>query len=242
VQAFFTTRQGGNSKGPFAAFNLGLHVGDVEADVLANRSLLRKALVTATARDDLRIQWLQQVHGTDVCNIGSARIETAPKADALYTRESGIACCVMTADCLPLLLCSADGSEIAVAHAGWRGLQAGVIENTLAQFKVQAAQVSVWLGPAIGPCHFEVGPEVKAAFLAAAPSQSQSVTSACFRPAAGPDKWMADLYALARIRLQQAGVQQIAGNTRCTVCHADMLYSHRRSQPTGRFATLIVKS
>jgi YfiH family protein len=240
VHAFFTTRHGGASKGPYAAFNLGLHVGDIESDVLANRFLLTRALAGATGRIDVCIQWLQQVHGTDVCSVGP--VEVPPRADAFYTTESGLAGCVMTADCLPVLLCSADGREIAVAHAGWRGLQAGVIENTLGRFAAEPARISAWLGPAIGPCHFEVGPEVREAFLSVAPDHGQAATNACFLPAHNPGKWMADLFGLARLRLGQAGVLHIAGNPNCTVCHADTLYSHRHSQPTGRFATLILKT
>jgi YfiH family protein len=203
---------------------------------------LLAALQQQTQCPHLSIQWLEQVHGTDVISINREVIDPPPRVDALHTHESGIACCVMTADCLPVLLCSRDGREIAVAHAGWRGLLAGVIENTMARFEAPSRQIIAWLGPAIGPCHFEVGPEVREAFLAATPLRHQGATAGCFQPAMPPGKWMADLYSLARIRLHQAGVTQIAGNNHCTVCHADQLYSHRHSQPTGRFATLILKT
>jgi YfiH family protein len=242
VHAFFTSRHGGTSRGPYTAFNLGLHVGDVEADVLVNRQMLIQALAGATGSDDVRIQWLQQVHGKDVYSACAEPDKAPPCADAFYTTEYGIAGCVMTADCLPVMLCAADGREIAVAHAGWRGLQAGVIENTLARFAAEPARISAWLGPAIGPCHFEVGPEVRQAYLSVAAGHSQAATTDCFQAAINPDKWMADLYGLARIRLQEAGVLHIAGSLNCTVCHADTFYSHRHSQPTGRFATLILKT
>ena len=159
------------------------------------------------------------------------------EADAIYTQQPGLACAVLTADCLPVLFCAGNGTEIAVAHAGWRGLLAGVLEATLAHFRHPS--VSAWLGPAIGPCHFQVGPEVRAAFIEAAHQDDRESTSPAFQSCAG-DRWMGDLYALARIRLGRAGITAIAGESQCTVCDPQRWYSYRRDGVTGRFATLIM--
>ena len=241
IHAFVTTRRGGKSKGAWASFNLGLHVDDCKEDVLDNREQLLQALRREAACTEIRIQWLEQIHGSDVCRIADKTLIPPPKADALHTSGKGIACCIMTADCLPVLFCSEDGLEIAVAHAGWRGLQAGVLENTVAAFAASPGQIRAWLGPAIGPCHFEVGPQVREVFLSAAATEGKAAVAACFVPSKQKGKWMADLYALARLRLRNMGVNHIEGSTNCTVCHPEIWYSHRYSQPTGRFATLIVK-
>lgn len=240
VFACVTTRLGGSSTAPWDSCNLGLHVGDDSAAVEANRKRLQAELEQRCSSTGLRLQWLQQVHGTRVLCVETATPVPPPEADAAYTRASGIACAVLTADCLPVLFCSADGKELAVAHAGWRGLVGGVLERTLASFQAPPQQILAWLGPAIAACHFEVGAEVRARFLEQAPTAAQAATDAAFRFAAD-GKYLADLYQLARLRLQAAGLTRISGQPRCTVCDARQWYSYRRDGVTGRFASLILR-
>ena len=225
VRACSTTRHGGVSAEPWHSLNLGAHVGDIESHVRENRQRL-----VVEAQLPSMPQWLNQVHGTDVVRLPSEVI--LPDADAAVTRESGVVCAVMTADCLPVLFCSKDGKEVAAAHAGWRGLCNGVLEKTLAQFHCPPADILVWLGPAIGPQAFEVGEEVRAAFMTFDPAAQQA-----FR--AVGDKYFADLWLLARQRLSAAGVNAISGVTRCTYTESDDFFSWRRDGVTGRMATLI---
>ncbi|MET0379093.1 MAG: laccase domain-containing protein, partial [Spongiibacteraceae bacterium] len=177
VAAFCTTRIGGVSEGVFDSFNIGDHVSDDPAAVAANREALIEACPGLSA-----VSWLQQVHGTAVA---AATVGRHPQADAQYTRTFGLGCAVMTADCLPVLLCNRDGSQVAAVHAGWRGLCAGVIEQTVAAF-APGQSLLAWLGPAIGPDQFEVGPEVRAAFLDEVGNigADREATAACFRPSA----------------------------------------------------------
>lgn len=240
LKAFVTTRRGGFSTGPWQAFNLGSHVDDDPAAVTANRALLEQQLADATGNHALDQQWINQVHGTAVHHARSQAFEP-PQADALYTTQSNLVCGILTADCLPVLLYSSDGEEIAVAHAGWRGLQKGILENTVGCFKAPVVQISAWLGPAIGPCHFEVGSEVRDAFLAAANAVTREATKTAFSFAGTEGKWLADLYQLARVRLRAAGLLQIDGEPACTFCDDATWYSYRREPVTGRFATMIVK-
>jgi YfiH family protein len=232
VRGCTTTRRGGVSRGPFASLNLAAHVGDDAAAVAANRGRLRKALGLIAEP-----VWLSQVHGCETVSLdgdafGARGCET-PVADAAVTRAPGQVCAVLTADCLPVLLCDRAGTCCAAVHAGWRGLQRGVIEAALARLGVPGADVLAWLGPAIGPERFEVGPEVRAAFVGQDPG-----ASGAFRAGAG-DRWLADLYALARRRLAAAGVRSISGGGLCTVSDAGRFYSYRRDGRTGRMATLI---
>lgn len=227
IRALTTTRQGGVSAAPFDSLNLGDHVDDCPAAVAQNRQRLLAANgLTAPP------QWLQQVHGTDV-------VEARPDgiirtADACWSDLPGQGCIVMTADCLPVCFTDRSGSRVATAHAGWRGLCEGVLENTLAVFD-DPAQVMVWLGPAIGLDAFEVGGEVREQFCARQPQ-----AEAAFRPVIGSaDKWLADIYLLARLRLQAAGVSSIHGGGFCTVSDAARFFSYRRAPRTGRMATLI---
>lgn len=246
VRCLVTTRRGGASEGPFSAFNLALHVGDAPVRVQANRARLQELI---GGRD---CQWIRQVHDTGVLvpeesaarrGRPSGSPQPPPEADALYTRRPGLACVVLTADCLPVAFCDRAGREIAVAHAGWRGLCAGVLENTLARFQAPRSEILAWLGPAIGPCHFEVGGEVREAFLAPAhnPAPAESIEAA-FQPGPVPGKWMANLYTLARARLEAAGVTGIFGGGRCTYCEDELFYSYRRNPLTGRFATVIYRN
>lgn len=223
VQACVTTRAGGVSQGPFASFNLGAHVGDDLADVEENRRRLGEAL-------GCRPAWLEQVHGTDVVEADPDRVL---RADAAWSETPGIAVTMMTADCLPALFCRRDGSRVAAAHAGWRGLAGGVLEAAAASLAVPPSEVLVWLGPAIGPASFEVGAEVRAAFVAQQPEAAQ-----CF-VARGGDKYLGDLYALARLRLAAQGVTAVYGGGLDTFTDQERFFSYRRAPRTGRFASLI---
>lgn len=221
VQALITLRSGASAADPYGLHNLAAHVGDNPQRVAANRAALLQATPGLNA-----VQWLNQIHGVDAVQAcGGSVVLTA---DAQFTSESGLACAVLTADCLPVLFCAEDGSQVAAAHAGWRGLAGGVLLNTLRAF-ADPAQVLVYLGPAIGPDVFEVGPEVREAFHWAPDS--------CFKPGRG-DRLLADIYALARHQLLAAGVMKIAGGEFCTVSD-ERFYSYRREAKTGRMASLI---
>ena len=236
VQACFTTREGGESLGVFAGFNLGAHVADDPAAVAANRHQLRELLHLSQEP-----VWLNQVHGTVVYPVDSAlAAQTAlpPTADAAVTRLTDVALTVMTADCLPVLFCDRAGTVVATAHAGWRGLCDGVLEQTVAAMGVAADQVLAWIGPAIGPSVFEVGSEVRARFLQQAPAAASAfVASTLSAPEA--DKWLADLFLLARQRLLSTGVVEIYGGDQCTYSDPVQFYSYRRDGQTGRMSGLI---
>jgi len=227
VRAAVTTRHGGVSLTPYASFNLGTHVGDDPAAVAANRARLR-ALLDLPADPD----WLCQVHGACAVALPTA---AGTCADAAYTQQPGVVCAVLTADCLPVLFCDRAGRRIAAAHAGWRGLVNGVLEATLTAAQLRPADTLAWLGPAIGPTAFEVGAEVRAAFLAQDP---QAATAFVPQPNQ-PGHWLADLYTLARQRLANYGVSAVYGGGRCTYHEAALFYSYRRERDTGRMASLI---
>ncbi len=235
ISALITTRSGGASTGPWAANNLALHVGDDPAAVSANRrALMSRAGLT------LEPQWLTQIHGVRVL---TARADgQVRRADGCHTRQPGLACAVLTADCLPLLLCDRDGRQVAAVHSGWRGLARGILRRALTRFAADPSRILVYLGPAISQTHFEVGPEVRGAFLRHALDERhrRSILDA-FVPAssARPDQQMADLYALARAELTSLGVTAIYGGDRCTYTEAEHFYSYRRDGNTGRFASLI---
>lgn len=227
VCALQSTRQGGVSPAPWASFNLGDHVGDDPARVAANRALLRGLLPGEPC-------WLQQVHGTFAVDVAKmAKTAQVPEADAAYARQAGQVCVVMTADCLPVLFCDRAGTVVAAAHAGWRGLLAGVLESTLHAMGVAPGELLAWLGPAIGPQAFEVGDEVRAAFVAHDPAAAAAFA------AHTPGKWLADIELLARQRLNQAGVTAIYGGGMCTVSDPERFFSYRRDGQTGRMAALI---
>lgn len=225
VHALQTTRCGGVSHGPWQGFNLGDHVGDEARHVEVNRALLSAVLPAAP-------RWLRQVHGIAVFDADSEN-PAGPEADAAVARRAGVVCAVMTADCLPVLLCDRAGAVVAAAHAGWRGLRAGVIEASIAAMQVAPADLSAWLGPAIGPAAFEVGAEVREAFVADDP------TAAVAFVAGTGGRWLADLYLLARQRLMRMGVADIYGGAACTVAEPERYFSYRRDGVTGRMATLI---
>jgi len=230
VRALSTTRHGGHSAAPYASFNLSDYVGDAPDAVARNRALLR-------AQADLPAapHWLRQVHGTSVLELDNSANETAvpSEADAAVTMARGVVCAVQTADCLPILLCDAAGTRVGVVHAGWRGLANGVVEAALVRLDTRAEQTLAWLGPAIGPDAFEVGDDVRDAFVRGTPDASR-----WFR-AHAPGKWRADLVQLARLRLQRAGITQIYGGGWCTFSDAQEFFSYRRDKVTGRMATLI---
>lgn len=237
VHAAVTTRTGGVSVSPWDSLNLGMHVGDNPAAVATNRQRLHNALqIIAPCGTP---QWLNQVHGVAVVEAApdaQQRAACVPDADAVMTTQAGLPCVVMTADCLPVFFCDRDGARVAVAHAGWRGLCDGVLEATLRTFPDPAA-VLVWLGPAIGPEKFEVGDEVRAAFLA----QDGAAVNA-FVPSPHPGRWLADIYRLARQRLARQGVTSVYGGGLCTVSDARRFFSYRRDGQTGRMASAIWRS
>ena len=230
MRALVTTRLGGVSSAPFASLNLGDHVGDAPEAVAANRRLLRRHLPSEPV-------WLQQVHGIKCIDAQLAATATptgvATEADAGFTRAPGVVCAVLTADCLPVLLCDEDGSAVAAAHAGWRGLASGVIESTVGAMGLPGERLMAWLGPAIGPDNFEVGGEVRAAFIAHDRRAAEAFV-------AKPDgKWLCNIYLLARQRLAGLNVRRIASADFCTVNDTEHFYSYRRDGVTGRMASLI---
>ncbi len=234
VHALSTTRRGGVSQPPYGdgdgaggGLNLGTHVGDQPDAVLRNRARLRAQLPTEPA-------WLTQVHGTRV--VDAATVSNAPQADASITDRPGLVCTIMTADCLPVLLTDAGGRVVGAAHAGWRGLAAGVLEKTVDAMRAAGAdRVLAWLGPCIGPRAFEVGEDVRAAFAHLGPA-----AAVAFRSIEGVSgKYHADLPALARLALAGTGVSDIAGGDLCTVSDPTQFYSFRRDRVTGRMASLI---
>ncbi|OWF74525.1 hypothetical protein B4903_20865 [Yersinia frederiksenii] len=226
VKACSTTRHGGISEFPYDSLNLGTHVGDIAATVITNR----QRLVEQGQLPQMPV-WLEQVHGTRVLHLDGSAISDV-QADAVYSRVAGQVCAVMTADCLPVLFCSLAGDEVAAAHAGWRGLCAGVLEQTMAQFNAAPSSIIAWLGPAIGPQQFEVGEEVKQAFI-----DIDTQAAAAFIPAG--TKYLADIYLLARQRLQAAGIHAIYGGDHCTVSEKQQFFSYRRDGITGRMASLV---
>ena len=220
--AFTTTRVAGRSAGPYASMNLALHVGDDADAVRANRRALRERhALPAEPR------WLRQVHGTTVATPGC---DVEPEADAAWTAARHDVLAVLTADCLPIVIVAGEGRELAVVHAGWKGLADGVIDAALATFRTRGG-TAAWLGPAIGPRAYEVGDDVRARFA------SGGLADGAFSPAAR-GKWHCDLYAIARTVLSRAGVAVVGGGDRCTFLEADRFYSYRRDGVTGRMATV----
>lgn len=233
VGALSTTRRGGISAAPYGdgagngggGLNLGLHVGDDAGRVMQNRALLQAQLPAAPV-------WLNQVHGSHV--VDAAAVAGVPDADASFTTRPGVVCAIMTADCLPVLFADAAGAVVGAAHAGWRGLAQGVLQNTVARMReVGAGDISAWLGPAIGPRAFEVGTEVRSAFVDADPAAAPAFV---VHPGG---KFFADIYQLARLALAGCGVRQVGGGDFCTVSDSARFYSYRRDRVTGRMATLI---
>jgi YfiH family protein len=237
VRALFTTRSGGvseNTGGAYASLNLGMHVNDNPDHVLANRRLLRQHLPNEP-------QWLEQVHGVD--HIRVEQVVAGPlRADAALSRSPDAVCAVMVADCLPVYLCDSAGTAVGIVHAGWRGLSAGIVEKSVAGMRIEPERMMAWLGPAIGPAHFEVGDEVRAIFVDHDPHAAIAFkpASTTAEPESGPKtKWYADIFQLAHLRLLAAGVNRIYGGGVCTYSDPTRFFSYRRDGVTGRMAALI---
>jgi YfiH family protein len=228
VVAGTTLRHGGVSAGSFSSLNLGAFSGDDANAVSENRNRFRSICNLPSEP-----RWLRQVHGTNVV-IEPPSGET-PEADAAITRHPDVVCVVLTADCLPVILASADGTELAVAHAGWRGLAGGVIEETVRTMSADPAELRIWLGPAISQPAFEVGAEVRQEFLAHDPAAEE-----CFM-ANDRGRWQADLYGLARMRLASLGVGQVSGGEHCTFLEPDRFFSYRRDGACGRMASFVFR-
>lgn len=226
VKTLQTTRHGGVSVAPYDSMNIGLHVGDVPHAVARNRQLLSSLLPSEPV-------WLEQVHGTAVASADAAGCRVL--ADACIARKPGSVCVVMTADCLPLLLCDVDGTVVGAAHAGWKGLAAGVIEATVQAMGIAPQKLLVWLGPAIGQLAFEVGEDVRAAFLAHDPQAAAAFVA----HKTIPGKYHADLYRLARQRLRALGIGHIYGGDFCTYHQHSQFFSYRRDGATGRMGSFI---
>ncbi len=224
VKTLQTTRMGGSSAAPYDSFNLGDHVGDAQLAVARNRMMLNTLLPSEPV-------WLQQVHGTVVAN--ADRASCLPQADACIARHCDAVCVVMTADCLPVLLCDTQGSVVGAAHAGWKGLAAGVIEATVQAMDVAPQNLMAWLGPAISQQAFEVGAEVRALFVDADPQAATALVPG------QNGKWLADIYALARLRLNALGITKIYGGDYCTYLERERFFSYRRDGVTGRMGTFI---
>ncbi len=225
VRSAVTTRYGGVSLPPWDSLNLGDHVGDDPQAVAENRRRLHEALQLPAEP-----LWLSQVHGCAVADAASD--SPGCEADAAFADRPGVVCAVLTADCLPLLICDAAGEQVAAVHAGWRGLAGGVVEQAVARFAAPPEAIHVWLGPAIGPDAFEVGEEVREAFMA-----HDHGASDAFRPSP-TGRWLADIYTLARRRLALQGIRSVSGGGFCTYSES-RFYSYRRDGQTGRMASLI---
>lgn len=226
IQAFTTTRLGGVSEGALATFNLGIRSSDDAHRVAENRARLNRLLPASP-------HWLHQVHGTRCIEIDQAEPQAEVEADAAWTCRANTVLAILTADCLPVFFAAETGDRIGLAHAGWRGLVGGVLENTLLAMDLPPDQCLVHLGPAIGPAAFEVGPEVRAAFVDQDPGDALA-----FAPGKG-DRWWADLAALARRRLIKVGARRVSGGGRCTFQESVLFYSHRRDPKSGRMASLL---
>lgn len=228
VQAMVTTRLGGVSSGGFASLNLATHVNDRADRVIQNRQILSEC----TGLAESRFSWLEQVHGQIII---SARVDgRVVQADGCDTTDEDLACVVMTADCLPVLFCDLSGMQVSAVHAGWRGLAGGILQKAIQRFP-EPSQVMAWLGPAISQAHFEVGDDVYQAFVSMGPQ-----AGAAFNQGREPNKWMADIYQLARLQLEKAGVNHIYGGELCTYADSTRFYSYRRDGiESGRMASLI---
>lgn len=224
VHALITTRSGGISEGPYRSLNLGTRVGDTAAAVEENRRRV-------CARLPAEPRWLDQVHGSRA--VAADTVDSPVAADAAFTSTPDVVCAIMVADCLPILLCDSAGESVAAAHAGWRGLAGGVVESTITSLDVAPSHLMAYLGPAIGPRAFEVGSEVREAFVAADPAAHAAFA------AHTPGKWLADLYLLARQRLARAGIEKISGGGLCTYSQPARFFSHRRDRISGRMAAFI---
>ena len=235
IVALVTCRANGESKAPYNGLNLAKHVGDSEIDVEQNRQLL---IQHCSGLDS--IQWLNQVHGIEV--VAAADSELVLEADASFSQQAGLACAILTADCLPIVVCDRQGLQIAAIHAGWRGLAAGIIEQTCGRFSAPSSELLVWFGPAISQPNYEVGSDVLQAFLAGVATELRKEINAAFLPNTDkPGHYFVDLYQIARIKFRYLGVTALYGGQLCSYADGERFYSYRRDGVTGRMATLIYK-
>ena len=228
VRAVVTTRHGGVSEGRYGSFNLATHCGDELSHVLENRRRLTSAYRIPP------VCWLDQVHGREVIDTAEASSQP-PSADASLSRSAALACAILTADCLPVLMCDRDGTVVGAAHCGWRGLAAGVLGALVRRLNVPGDDLLAWLGPAIGPAHYQIGEDVREALLDSIPASDISVA---VTPSSDSNRWQADLYAVARAQLNALGVTAVFGGGFCTY-RETRFYSYRRDGVTGRIASLI---
>lgn len=226
IKAFCSTRDGGVSTGSFNSLNLGAHVGDDLAKVTKNRELFEKTIKSPA------INYLRQTHSF---NVATETSDLSQEFDAIYTNQKGFACAVLTADCLPVLLTTTKGDEVAAVHAGWRGLCAGVIEHSVSKFNAPRSEIMAYLAPAISQLNFEVGQEVLDSFC----RENYSYASAFRQKANTPYKYMADLYLIATMKLNDLGINKVFKHDYCTMRDQDLFYSYRHSQTTGRQASVI---
>ena len=233
IHAFVTERTGGFSGGKFASLNLAYHVDDDSRAVECNRDLLQSSVPV-----NLTFQWLNQIH-SNIANI--VRVPTSPiKGDSLVCREPGIVCCVLTADCLPIFLTNTKGTEIAVIHAGWRGICQGILANTVNEMSSHPGDLMAWLGPAIGPCHYEVGGDLKDIFRESIDSKELwAEIEECFGLSSTAGKFFLDLYKTAAAIFRHLGITDIYGGNYCTFSDEDKFYSYRRDKETGRMVSAI---
>lgn len=224
VRAFTTTRVGGFSRGKWGTLNLGDSCGDDPGHVRKNRDLLQSLLPSKPS-------WLSQVHGVKVIDL-DAHNSVGHEADAITSHKTGQVCAVLTADCLPVLFCNTTATKIAASHAGWRGLAGGVLEATVLAMDCAPDELMAWLGPAIGPRAYEIGEDVYESFMTL-----DSENASAFKPSG--DRWLADLYGLARLTLARVGVSQVTGGQYCTYSEPDKFFSYRRDGITGRMASII---
>lgn len=235
VCAAVTTRENGFSLNEFANFNLATHVGEDLYVVEKNRLELKSWFDPG-----LQWQWLNQVHGNNAVRV--SKVSKSINADGIVTSQRGLVCCVLTADCLPIFFASRDGSEVGLAHAGWRGLSEGILEATVLKFNTAREDLQVWIGPGIGRCHFEVGSDVRDSFLQGQSiDQIKKLDSSFKRIASGPQKFLCNLRSLAEHTLNRLGVTEISGGDFCTYCDEDRFYSHRRDSRCGRMLSMIYK-
>ncbi len=230
-----TTRQGGVSRAPYDELNLGYATKDDRASVAENEILTAHALGVPTES----IRWVYQVHGVDVRQAESLPVNaplgaTTITGDAIVSHRPGLVCGIKIADCMPVLFAARDGTAVAAAHAGWRGLSGGVLENTVSAMRTEPSGMIAWMGPCIGPNAFEVGEEVRDAFVNHDPR-----AAAHFAPRETPGKFLCDLYAIARLRLQSLGIDEVSGGDYCTFSQTDKFFSHRRHPLTGRMAAFV---
>lgn len=233
IGAISTTRLGGQSPAPWDSLNLGVNTGDSPENIESNRALLAQQMPEA------QVQWLRQVHGSSGVVLQKGVLKDLPEADFSYTNERGIACAVLTADCLPILICDVAGTEIAAVHAGWRGLSSGVIANAVSQFKAPGTELTAWIGPSIGQNAFEVGADVVQAMSNAELLVSSDLDGLVVAHEQVSEKFFLDLAGIARINLSSLGVDKVYGGDLCSYSDSERFFSYRRDGETGRMASLI---